>query len=88
MNIYLSTRIQKALINGWNEYIYQPGGNIYAFLNFSTPKSCILKQLQITIGGLLKISKVLINKQKATVNLKIYITIKVAQFHKYQSYGG
>ena len=52
--------------------MYQPGGKIYVFLSFNTSKSCILKQRQITIGGLLKISKVLINKQMTTVNLKIY----------------
>ena len=45
---------------------------MYVLLSFNTPKSSILKQRQITIGGLLKISKVLINNQMTTVNLKIY----------------
>ena len=43
---------------------------MYAFRSIKT--TCILKQLQITIGRLFKISKVLINKQKLPVNLKFY----------------
>ena len=35
---------RKTLIKEWNGYIYQPGGKIYTFLSFNTPKSCILKQ--------------------------------------------
>ena len=50
MNAYLSTSIKKNLIKGRNEYIYQPWGKIYAFRSFNIPKSCILKQLQITVG--------------------------------------
>ena len=43
------------------------GGKIYVFRSFKCPQSCILKQPQISFGGLLKISKVLINKQKTTI---------------------
>ena len=44
--------------------MHHPRGKINAFLSFNTPKNSTLNQLKIKIRELLKISKVLINKQK------------------------
>lgn len=55
-----------------------------AFRSFKTPKTDILKQLQMKIGSLLKIWKVLKNEQKAT---KV-ITTNVVEFHRYQPHRG
>ena len=37
---------KKNPIKDWKEQIHQPGGKIYVFRTFGTPKSSILKQLE------------------------------------------
>ena len=44
---------------------HQPGGKIYVFRTFETPKSCILKQLEIkSLGSHSRFQKLHIDKQK------------------------
>ena len=53
--------------------MHQPGGKIYVFRSFKTPKGNILKQQEIKIvGGHSRFQKSQINKQKTHMYLKRY----------------
>ena len=68
-------------IKGWNEQIYQPEGKIYVFhifiriykyTYFETPKSSILKQLEIKIvSDHSRFQKLQIGKRKRHMYLKL-----------------
>ena len=52
--------------------MHQPGGEMYVFRTFETPKSSILKQLEMkTLGSHSRFQKFQIDKQKAHMYLKL-----------------
>ena len=52
--------------------MHQPGGKIYVFRAFETPKSSILNQLEIKIlGSHSRFQKLQIDKQKTHMYLKL-----------------